>query len=1206
MGTSSQPLDVPCLVDTGACQTVIRMDVAEEYWALHDQPKYMEKLDYKCASVTGHTIHSPGMIDVAIKGLGPVRAMIVDKSFMYKFILGWDLMCRHSYSLTRDMLSLAGHDFPVKSYEIVRGGTISAIVSDSERLAHLLYQFRDLFGQPGSLQAAKVEPMEIHVEAPPVYQRPYPMPHMKRAAADKEIDVMLQMGVIRPSSSPYASPILLVPKKDGSIRFCIDYRRLNNITTKDRWPLPRIQDIFDQLGGSAYFSTLDMRSGYWQVPLAKQAIPKSAFVCHRGQFEWTRMPFGLANAPSHYQRVMSKILGKFIGKFLFVFLDDIVIYSPTAEEHFRHLKLVFETLAKANLTLKQSKCNFFQTHVDLLGYVVGKDGYSAQSSKTAAIRQQPPPDDQTELRRFLGMASYYRQLVPGFAQIASPLTSLLKKDADWRWGVEQDIAFQQLKDMLTSDRVMAFPRLDQPYILYTDACNYAIGAILCQEDEDGIERPIQYISAQLTPTQRRWAVIEKEAYAVVYALRKLRTYLLGAKVTVYTDHKPLLCFFIGEIDNTKIQRWAVLLAEFAATIKYRPGQNNVRADMLSRIKQLPMAVLDVQAEWVAPDDTDTPPVPPLADELNREELSRLQQQEFPDEWQSAADGADGYVLCHGLLYSVRRPNKDTPRFPRLLLPERFRENIVNDRHITGGHCGVIKTMYRVQDHYVWPGMRRDIRNYYMQCGHCRVHEARPDRPTMGEMPLATVPGQVWSMDLIGPLVASEYGNHYVLTMLDHYSGWPEAYPLPGKSNAAVWRWLRNDFLPRHGCPRLLISDQGTEFKSPAFDQWLQHNGIHHRRVTPYHPQANGRVERLNRTLKSMLRKLVDGRTHRWEDCLGHALWGIRTNVSSVTNHSPFMLHHARPARAPVRDMLDIRNDPDYSYDNRVRLQSINFRKVAEATRDSRRLNRTRINQRANAKDIEVGDYVILRAPNPLPLAARWDHVYIVSAVRGYSLIITHPETGVEKMVHREHVKLVDPDIAWEAVAPRPRRRPIPRAPVPHQPQPMPRDPPAPEAPDVQPPVPAPGARRPAVQRQGPPDEIEVLPDDPPRQDRPEEARPARDPPEDPDRRPDDIMDIGEPPVVLVHAPPPDAPPSPDMEVGGPNQPDLGGRDPTQPDTSADPTEPRAPIADSTQPDTADGQRYNLRPRRKRIRSDTERDTSSSATRRQSVRRKRRR
>ena len=1155
------------------------MDVAEEYWDLHNQPKYVESVKFRCSSVTGHLIHSLGVLDIDVQGIGPVRAMLVDKDFMYKFILGWDQMCRRSCSLTTDTLTLDGHVFPVKAYQDVLFA-VPAIMTDSDPLARLLFKFRDLFGQAGSLAAAKVSPMVIQVEAPPVYQRPYPMPHMKRAAADKEIDMMLQMGVIRPSSSPYASPILLVPKKDGTIRFCIDYRRLNAITTKDRWPLPRIQDIFDQLGGSAYFSTLDMRSGYWQVPLAEDAIPKTAFVCHRGQFEWTRMPFGLANAPSHYQRIMSQVLGKFIGKFLFVFLDDIVIYSKSAEEHLSHLATVFKTLAKANLTLKESKCHFFQTHVDLLGYVVGQEGYSAQPAKTAAIHQQPLPEDQTDLRRFLGMASYYRQLVPGFAQMAAPLTELLKKDAEWQWGEAQDNAFQQLKDMLTSERVMAFPRLDKPYILYTDACDYAIGAILCQEDEAGIERPIQYISAQLTSTQRRWAVIEKEAYAVVYALRKLRTYLLGAKVTVYTDHKPLLCFFVGEIDNTKIQRWAVLLAEFAATIKYRPGKNNVRADMLSRIKPLPIAVLDIQAEWVAPEDTDSFPTPPLVDDLNRADVMREQQREFPEAWQCAVDGTEGYVFCHGLLYSVRRPHKDAPRFPRLLLPEQYREAVIGDRHLQGGHCGVVKTMYRVQDHYVWPGMRRDIRNYYMQCGHCRVHEARPDRPTMGEMPVANVPGQVWSMDLIGPLVASEHGNRYILTMLDHFSGWPEAYPLPTKSNASVWKWLRNDFLPRHGCPRLLISDQGTEFKTPAFDQWLQHNGIHHRRVSPYHPQANGRVERLNRTLKSMLRKLVDGRTNRWEDCLGHALWGLRTNVSSVTNHSPFMLHHARPARAPVQAMLDIANDPDYTFDNRVRLQSTNFRKVAAATRDSRRYNRNRLNQRANARDIEVGDYVILRAQNPLPLAARWDHVYIVSAVRGYGLVITHPETGTDKLVHREHVKLVDPDIAWEGVAPRPRRRPIPRAPIPQPRAPQPpaldgQDQPAPALPE--------GAGGPADERQDPRDNIQ-------------EARAARDPPQEPARVPDYTRDVGEPPLILVHAPPPGTPPAPDMAMGVPDQPDLSGRDPAQPDTSARSFESSAPTADSSDLDTAERHSHHLRPRRKRLFSDSEWDSSSSTER----------
>ena len=300
MGTPEEPLDVPCLIDTGACQTFIRLNVAEKLWSIHGRPRLVQRAGVKYSSITGHQVGHLGLTEVLIDGVGPMQCMVATNAFPYDMILGWDPLQRYTFLLGQTFLRLGNGTFMV---DCVQGNpstpmtlTVDAITATFSPMDALLREYRDLFGQPGTLAVAKVDPMQVEVEGPPVHQRPYPMPHRKRAAADEEIDKMLKLGVIRPSSSPYASPILLVPKKDGTIRFCIDYRKLNAVTIKDRWPLPRIQDIFDQLGGSRFFSTLDMRSGYWQVPLAPDAIAKSAFICHRGQYEWVRMPFGLANA----------------------------------------------------------------------------------------------------------------------------------------------------------------------------------------------------------------------------------------------------------------------------------------------------------------------------------------------------------------------------------------------------------------------------------------------------------------------------------------------------------------------------------------------------------------------------------------------------------------------------------------------------------------------------------------------------------------------------------------------------------------------------------------------------------------------------------------------------------------------------------------------------------------------------------------------
>jgi hypothetical protein len=364
------------------------------------------------------------------------------------------------------------------------------------------------------------DPLRIRSEGPPIKQRAYRQPLVKRQIVDEEINRMLELGVIRPSQSPWASPITLVNKKDGTVRFCVDYRRINAATEKDAYPIPNIQELFDTLQGAQVFTTLDLKSGYWQVDLHPDDIEKTAFVCHRGLFEFTRLPFGLVNAPGQFQRLMSSILSEHLGRTCLVYIDDIVVFSKDKDAHRADVQKILDTIHDAGLTLKLKKCFFCKEQVELLGYTVSASGISPQEDKVAVIRDMSPPEDLKAVQRFLGMTGYYRQTIPGYASLAEPLVRLTKKGEPWCWKEEQDTAFRQLREELTSDRVMAFPHTELPYKLYTDASNYAVGAILAQ-DQDGIERPIHYVSKQLTEGQKKWSAIEREAYAIIYALQKL-------------------------------------------------------------------------------------------------------------------------------------------------------------------------------------------------------------------------------------------------------------------------------------------------------------------------------------------------------------------------------------------------------------------------------------------------------------------------------------------------------------------------------------------------------------------------------------------------------------------------------------------------------------------------------------------------------------
>ena len=991
-------------------------------------------------SFTGHTLTLLGKTEILVDGMPPMHVDVVQGG-RHELIIG-DKTFRKGKSIIdydTEFVTMFGKKYPM----LTEGAEVSSFdpilpEMHGERIKKVVLANSDVFANKKERAGyCDVEFMEIDTgSSEPIAQKPYRAPLTKRKMIEEEVASMLKMGIIRPSSSPWASPVTLVPKKDGTTRFCIDYRKLNAVTKKDRYPLPRIQDIFDQLEGAKIFSTLDLKSGYWQIPMHENSIEKTAFICHLGLFEFLMMPFGCANCPSKFQRALTKVLSGLIGKICMLYIDDIVIYGKDERSHARNLQLVFDRLRKAGLKLKPSKCHFGATETKLLGYVVGKDGIKPDHEKVCAIRDLPNPKTVTEVQSFLGMTGYYRQCMAGYAKISEPLVALTRKANPFVWGASEQTAFDDLKLVLMSEHVMAHPRVGVPYKLYTDACNYAVGAILVQTDNNGIERVIQYISHQLKGSQRKWATIEKEAYAVVYALKKLRPYLYGADFTVYTDHKPLTCLFTKEMNNTKIQRWAVLLAEFGATIQYRKGKNNIRADMLSRIRSsndLESEVSTVDTDdWIDVGFLEEEPhqqIPLLVDGLRMDNVRQEQLLEFPELFEEAHNEESEYEIHKGVLYSIRKPSPTAAVYPRLVLPSRYRSDIVSMSHKDVGHMSVLKTMDRIREAYVWPGMRRDVQAWVKSCAICSVHVRRRENVAMGEMPFAIYPMQIVGMDLIGPFVETDEGYKYALTMVDHFSGWAEAYPLKHKRYHDVFDVLRKQFFPRHGYPEIMICDNGGEFTAKELKDYLRGVGVDQRVTTPYHPMSNGKSERLNKTLKEMLARMVNGKRGDWEERLGEALMAHRNSVSGVTGYTPFFLTYGRRGRLPLTRMLTAEKEGQVRpFGSRLHELSTALNIAKELTMDSRKYNRERLQAKANAGAIEVGDTVMVAANEPLTLTAKWDPEYEVTRVVGTTCWVRHQTTGKQLKVHREKLRLVDPDASWDDVRERPRRQRI-RVPV---------------------------------------------------------------------------------------------------------------------------------------------------------------------------------
>ena len=470
-----------------------------------------------------------------------------------------------------------------------------------QQLNELFKEFQDVFSQgDNDLGNTPLLKHGIETHGPPLRQ-PYRRqnPAVRREEMT-QVQQMLSSNVIRPSNSPWASPVVMVRKKDGSLRFCVDFHQLNAATVKDAHPLPRIDDLLDALHGAKVFSTLDLKSGYWQVPIAEQDKEKTGFRTSSGQlFEFNQVPFGLCNAPATFSRLMDRVLAGLHWETCLFYLDDIIVFSSTWEEHLARLREVFERLGHAKLKLGAAKCTFAAKEVSYLGHRVTEEGLLPDPSLLAAIRDIPPPKTATEVRSFLGLAGYYRRYVKGFAAIAAPLQSLTKKDTLFHWSEDCQAAFDQLKARLTTSPIIAFPDFSQEFRLYTDASTAGLGAILAQVRE-GKERIICCASRALNKPEKSYPATKLECLAIVWAVAKFHPYLMAMPFEVFTDHYALQWLKTMRTGSALLHRWSAALEEYDFTVRHRPGKIQTHVDGLSRLPVDPAppedALLHIQVD----------------------------------------------------------------------------------------------------------------------------------------------------------------------------------------------------------------------------------------------------------------------------------------------------------------------------------------------------------------------------------------------------------------------------------------------------------------------------------------------------------------------------------------------------------------------------------------------------------------------------------
>ena len=721
----------------------------------------------------------------------------------------------------------------------------------------------------------------------PIHFSPRRMPPRHSEVVRQELDKMLEAGIITPSASPWSFPVVIASKKDGKPRFCVDYRILNRRMKADRWPLPKTEEIFDDLEGSKVFSTLDLFSGYWQVRMAEQCKEKTTFVCRYGTYKFEVMPFGLMNALSTFQRMMDLVF-RDLGH-VRCYLDDVVVHSRTLEEHIAHLVQVIDIVSRHGLKLKISKCSFAQSKVRLLGHVFDKDGMSVDTDKIDAISAAPTPQNATELRSFLGIAAYYRRFIKGFAEISAVLHEASSTKRGFTWTDEMRVAFDTLKERLTSPPLLAFPDFDAPFVVETDASSVAIGAVLAQKKEDGKVHPIQYASRTMTAAERNYSACEREALAVIFALKKFRVYLLSSiPFTLITDHQALRYAFQKKDVHGRLARWMDFLAEYQFEVVYRAGHSNGAADYLSRIEVGPLPeeeegnlhALAVDSERSLTGDIPEDIEPHLQDTA-RYLLGRPLIENDYRMRKYIKRNAKRYLLWNQMLF--RRTKKGL----RAIVPQSQRVAVLRTFHDGVGHWDLQTTRQFVASRYWWPTIGPDLYDYVKSCEGCQFASSIPKYRTDLSLPITSL-FDSFSIDFAGPFPASKDGSRFVLVAVEHLTGWPLARATSRSTSDVVLDFIKTEIIHPFGPPRSIISDNATAFTSSAVEQFMARFGIKWRTVLAYAPMSNGKAERMVGTLKRGVKKTVVAAQRDWAEALPGVLYGYRRR-RMASGASPFEL-----------------------------------------------------------------------------------------------------------------------------------------------------------------------------------------------------------------------------------------------------------------------------------------------------------------------------
>jgi transposase InsO family protein len=952
-------LEVMGLLDSGSAVTILGGNAYKVF--VRDKLPLQKDLCISLTAAGGQALKSLGYINLPItfeNQFHIIKAHVVP-DVNTDLILGIDfwrqfkILPKHLDSIT--LTSNVPHIDSLMTDALSHVHGYDNLSSSEKSLADdVIAQFEQISSEQKGLGVTTLTTHRIDTgDALPIRQRYYRMSPEKQRVLVEQVDEMLALDVIEPCESEWSSPVLIVNKKDGSPRFCLDSRKLNSVTKKDAYNLPYISEILDNLRDARYLSSIDLSKAFWQIPIAEEDRDKTGFyVPSRGTYRFKRTAFGLTNAPATQQRLVDILFREFDLK-VFAYLDDIIIVSQDFNSHVSLLLRVLEKLKQANLTINLKKSEFFRTQLRYLGYVVDSGGLRTDPEKVEAILNYPTPSSRKDIKRFLGTATWYRRFVPNFSTIAGPLnrlTSSKKGGPPFKWTPEADAAFLKLKECLVTAPVLSCPDYSKSFEVHTDASNYGVGAMLTQSI-DGKEHPIAYMSRSLTPAEKNFSITEREALAVIVALEHWRCYLEnGQPFTVFTDHSALKWFLSINNPTGRLARWGVRLSAFNFELKHRRGVDNVIPDALSRA--VPVHAISTSNWYLKSSDS-------WYKSIYNSCLTR------PENYLN-------YLIKNNSLYRLcKNKHELTDEFSwKEVVPKELRESIIRENHSepVAGHLGIYKTYRRLALRFYWPGMHQDVVRFVSSCEKCLSYKPQ-NHQTLGEMgrpKQCSRPFQMVSVDLMGPLPVTRKQNSFILVITCCFSKYCLIFPIRNATSAIVTKIMEDSLFLEHGVPQTIFLDNGSQFVSNMTQGLFKRYNVPNVFFTPkYSPQINS-VERYNRTIITCISTFVDEDHRSWDLFIPKVRFAINNSVNEATGFTPSFLVYGRELVTCGSHYLDNNLGDEVSFlprevyaENLGCLAEI-FNTVQAKLWHAHSKNASHYNLRRKSSEFNVGDIVMKR------------------------------------------------------------------------------------------------------------------------------------------------------------------------------------------------------------------------------------------------------